>query len=94
MREEEKRKVGGGVKQKGRKGTNERTNERVCGKNVSVCVRERSGRERKKKGERREGKGKRIRKQRRGSSFSVEMVALLAHTSDRGRFNIGWHRLV
>lgn len=26
MREEEKRKVGGGVKQKGRKGTNERTN--------------------------------------------------------------------
>lgn len=53
MREEEKRKVGGGVKQKGRKGTNERT---VCGKNVSVCVRERSGRERKKKEKGEKGK--------------------------------------
>lgn len=52
MREEEKRKVGGGVKQKGRKGTNER----VCGKNVSVCVRERSGRERKKKEKGEKGK--------------------------------------
>lgn len=91
MREEEKRKVGSGVKQKGRKGTNERTGLReTC---VCICARAKWARE-EKKGERREGKGKRIRKQRRGSSFSVEMVALLAHTSDRGRFNIGWHRLV
>lgn len=93
MREEEKRKVGGGVKQKGRKGTNERTNGFAGKMCLYVCESE-VGERGKKKGERREGKGKRIRKQRRGSSFSVEMVALLAHTSDRGRFNIGWHRLV
>lgn len=50
MREEEKRKVGSGVKQKGRKGTNERTGLRE--KCVCMCARAKWAREEKKeKGE-------------------------------------------